>query len=325
MENKIQLFNLDKLRIAITNTCNLSCFYCHNEGQKLNCKAKFLPLSYIQTMVKWLQKNHVSAGHINITGGEPMLHPDLKEIIKELRKLTPKIRLNTNATLLTKENIVELHELGVESLKIGIDTVYAKQTKPNIYTTKTNVDQMLENIKFASTLMKVVLNTVVTKFNYKDIDKIVEFAKQTNLKRIKIIKLNDVNSRDYNDKEQIAADFKTNQIEGDWYYYFFTKYVTQAVKTENSPHKGRTDLWMKDGFEIRLCDDVCSYSACGNMYTEIDSNGDLVICQRKAITAPLSFDGDFDTVSQKIISANSKMCNALTGVNLYNDYKPTTI
>jgi GTP 3',8-cyclase len=311
-KEKIHLFNKDKLRIAITNTCNLSCFYCHNEGQELNCNAKFLPLSYIKDMTNWLLKNNIRVDYINITGGEPLLHPDILEIVKELTKLTNKIRLNTNATLLNKELIDKLKDAGVYSLKIGIDSIYAKQSKPSIYTSAENINNIIDMIKYASLKMGVVLNTVVSKFNYKDIDKMVNFAREAKLPRIKIIRLNDTNSRKLNNNENISEDFKTNQEEGNWYYYFFTKYVTSASKTENHADKGRTDLYFDDGFQIRLCDDICEYGACGNMYTEIDADGNVLICQRHNISLPISFKYEDKIIFETIEKANKKMCNSIT-------------
>lgn len=324
MEEKIELFNSNKLRLAVTNACNLSCFYCHNEGQKIDCVKTYISLDYVKSMVNWIINNNIRVDYINVTGGEPMVHPQIIEIIDELKKLNCKIRLNTNATLLTKEKVDELKEHGVYSLKVGIDSVFAKQTKPSVYSTNTSVEKVLEILKYASTKMGVVLNTVTTKFNYKDIDKIINFAKESKIGRVKIIKLNDTNSRGYNDKNDLSDDIKTSQPEASWYYYFFTKYVTLASKTVNNPYKGRTDLYFDDKFEIRLCDDICTHGACGNMYTEIDCFGNVLICQRNNISVPVNFNDSFEAVSKVIKNANSSMCNSKTKNYKYRDKKYDT-
>ena len=321
MEESKTLFNLNKLRVAITNACNLSCFYCHNEGQDLNCKKTFLSLKYVQNMVDWIIKNNVKVDYINITGGEPMVHPQIFEIIDELNKLNCKIRLNTNATLLSEEIVDKLKNHGVYSLKIGIDSLFAKQTKPNVYKAEINISNVLNILNYASKKMGVVLNTVVTKFNYKDIDKIIEFARKTKINRLKIIKLNDTNSRGYNQRDDISNDLKTSQPEANWYYYFFTKYVTLASKTVNNPYKGRTDLYFDDKFEIRLCDDICTHGACGNMYTEINCLGEILICQRLNKSLPIDFNNSYDNVANIITHANSLMCNSKTNYYKYRDKK----
>lgn len=56
MTEKVELFNQNKLRIALTNACNLSCFYCHNEGQKIGCAKQFLSYQYTKQMVEFIIK-----------------------------------------------------------------------------------------------------------------------------------------------------------------------------------------------------------------------------------------------------------------------------
>lgn len=299
----------NKLRLAITNTCNLSCFYCHNEGQEIGCKAQFISLQYVKEMCKWFRENKVYVESVNLTGGEPLLHPELIAIIDEVASITDEIRINTNATLLTKQLIDTFVEHGVFALKIGIDSLYAEQSKPSIYHNKTNLNHIVDMIKYANKHMRVVLNTVVTKFNYDKIDYMVEFAKKVSIPRIKIIRLHDVDSRGLNSQD-VPDEFKTNQKEGECYYYFFSKYVARATKIDNHPLKGRTDVFFEDGFEIRFCEDICTFGACGNMFTEIDSFGNIIICPKYHVSKHIDFSKSFEEVKEIIEFAKSKTCNA---------------
>ncbi len=302
----------NKLRLAITNSCNLSCFYCHNEGQKIDCKANFISLQYVKELCKWFRDNEVYVESVNLTGGEPLLHPKLINIIDEISTITDEIRINTNGTLLTKELIDTLVEHKVFELKIGIDSLYAEQTKPNIYTKNLDINEIIDMIKYANNYMRVILNTVVTKFNYDKIDDIIEFARKTGIPRIKIIKLNDVDSRGLN-TQNVSEDLKTNQKEGEWYYYFYAKYVQQAVKVYNHTLKGRTDIVLKDGFEIRFCEDVCTFGACGNMFTVIDSFGNVIICPKYHISKHIDFKSKYETIRNIIKDTKNKTCNAEEG------------
>lgn len=311
MRKKKNVLIQDRLRIAITNTCNLSCFYCHNEGQELNCKARFLSLDYIKDMCNWFKNNNIYVKAVNITGGEPLLHPQLFEIIDEVKEITEDVRINTNGTLLTKEMIDKFVEHKVSTIKVGIDSLYTKQSKPNVYQTKSNVDKIIEMIKYANERMKVVLNTVVTKFNYTMIDEMIEFAKKTDIPRLKIIRLHNVDSRGFNSKD-VESDLKTDQKEGEWYYYFYSKYIAQATFVENNRFKGRTDAIFDDGFTIRFCEDICNFGACGNMFTEIDSSGNIIICPKYYVSKRIDFKDDYETVRGIIELAKKKMCNAKT-------------
>ncbi len=58
---------------------------------------------------------------ITISGGEPLLHPELDEIIRHIRKRGMMAGLITNGFFLNKERIERLNEAGLEHLQISID------------------------------------------------------------------------------------------------------------------------------------------------------------------------------------------------------------
>ena len=60
---------------------------------------------------------------ITLTGGEPLLHPDIEDIIRHIRKHNMIITLITNGYLLTKKKIQELNEAGLQGLQISIDNI----------------------------------------------------------------------------------------------------------------------------------------------------------------------------------------------------------
>ena len=277
---KKEVIITNKLRIAITNQCNLSCFYCHNEGQE-HCQAKkYLSLDYIKQLSKWFVDNDVYVQVLNITGGEPLLHKDLIPILDECRKFTDVIHLNTNATLLSKEKIDQLKAHGVTDIKVGIDSVFAKQSKPNIYTSPIGIEKVLENIKYANSIMGVELNTVLTHYNHEDIDKMIEFANEAKVNSIKVIQLFDFDPYKYNDRSDKEASLKTNDTKvQDYFFDVRQKYLDQAFHYDWYPSKGRVSIFLRreDGseFELLFCEDVCNSGACGNMFTPIDADGNL--------------------------------------------------
>src|SRR5437879_9153639 len=60
---------------------------------------------------------------ITISGGEPLLHPELDEIIRRIRKNGSIAGLITNGYLLTADRIEKLNRAGLEWLQISIDNV----------------------------------------------------------------------------------------------------------------------------------------------------------------------------------------------------------
>jgi cyclic pyranopterin phosphate synthase len=104
-QDSFQVFNSNggKFRLAILNACNLDCFFCHNEGMD-NPR---VPGARVQRPVlttddliaiasAWAR---LGGDQINITGGEPMAHPELAAIVGGIDKRSSRIALNSNAVL----------------------------------------------------------------------------------------------------------------------------------------------------------------------------------------------------------------------------------
>jgi MoaA/NifB/PqqE/SkfB family radical SAM enzyme len=65
----------------------------------------------------------LKTGVITLSGGEPLLHPELDEIIRGIRSNATLAGLITNGYLLTAERVDRLNEAGLDYLQISIDNV----------------------------------------------------------------------------------------------------------------------------------------------------------------------------------------------------------
>jgi len=97
--------------------CNLACEYC-NEYDDFS---KPVPTESMFQRVDKLGELGTSV--VTISGGEPLLHPELDEIIRRIRKNGSIAGLITNGYLLTAERIEKLNRAGLEWLQISIDNV----------------------------------------------------------------------------------------------------------------------------------------------------------------------------------------------------------
>src|SRR3954467_13721498 len=97
--------------------CNLSCAYC-NEYDNFS---KPVPLETILGRLELL--GNLKTGVITLSGGEPLLHPDLDDIIRGIRRNATLAGLITNGYLLTAERIHRLNDAGLDYLQISIDNV----------------------------------------------------------------------------------------------------------------------------------------------------------------------------------------------------------
>src|SRR6202790_5065846 len=97
--------------------CNLSCAYC-NEYDKVSDP---VPTAEMLRRIEILAG--MGTGIITISGGEPLLHPELDQIISAIRSHGAIATIITNGYLLTPERIQRLNRAGLEHLQISIDNV----------------------------------------------------------------------------------------------------------------------------------------------------------------------------------------------------------
>ncbi len=97
--------------------CNLSCAYC-NEYDKVS---EPVPTDEMVRRIDKLAALGTTA--ITLSGGEPLLHPGLDEIIRRIRSHGILATLITNGYLLTTERIEKLNDAGLDYLQISIDNV----------------------------------------------------------------------------------------------------------------------------------------------------------------------------------------------------------
>jgi MoaA/NifB/PqqE/SkfB family radical SAM enzyme len=97
--------------------CNLACAYCN----EFDSTSK--PVA-IETMYQRLDKlAALGTSVVTISGGEPILHPELDEIIRRIRRNGMIAGLITNGYLLTAERIQRLNRAGLDHMQISIDNV----------------------------------------------------------------------------------------------------------------------------------------------------------------------------------------------------------
>lgn len=105
-----------KITLCITQTCNLQCKYCYAD-----CKNELAQREL--SINEWLQfiSYLVDNGFIQlyIEGGEPLFRPDFLDILRYCgRKLMTLVR--TNGTLLTRQTVQALKDLGVGRILVDV-------------------------------------------------------------------------------------------------------------------------------------------------------------------------------------------------------------
>jgi MoaA/NifB/PqqE/SkfB family radical SAM enzyme len=117
-------------QFALNNACNARCGFCGFALDKLPRKDwHYVEREGALEAIDILYRQAVR--YLVLTGGEPMLHPDLIEIVQRASGLGMKVLLVTNAGLLKPHRIYELADAGLSSFIISIDAADAETHERN--------------------------------------------------------------------------------------------------------------------------------------------------------------------------------------------------
>ena len=112
----------DYLRISLTDKCNLRCSYCNPidlpKGHFANSNK--MSVDEIDTIAGVFVQLGVKK--IRLTGGEPLVRKDAKEIIRRLSKYPVELVITTNGVFV-HEFIDKFREAGIQSVNVSLDSL----------------------------------------------------------------------------------------------------------------------------------------------------------------------------------------------------------
>ncbi|MCT7949004.1 GTP 3',8-cyclase MoaA [Ancylothrix sp. C2] len=116
---------VDYLRISLIDRCNFNCLYCMPEGAELDyiLKQNLLSNSELLTLI---QEVFIPVGfqRFRLTGGEPLMRPNLVQLVREISLLpeTRDLSLTTNGFLLAPL-AQDLYDAGLRRINISLDSL----------------------------------------------------------------------------------------------------------------------------------------------------------------------------------------------------------
>lgn len=118
-----QLFRQPKLRFLffeLTDQCNLNCLHCGSGCTETH--HTYLPMDAIsKVMCSVASESQPDSIMICITGGEPMLHPHIYDVIKLSKELGFAVGMTSNGTLIDDKAAARLVRSGLETISISVD------------------------------------------------------------------------------------------------------------------------------------------------------------------------------------------------------------
>src|SRR6202451_806443 len=138
-------------QIVPARFCNLSCGYC-NEYDKVS---EPVPLDEMLRRVNHLGR--LGTAMIGISGGEPLTHPQLHDIIVRMRKTGAIAGMITNGFLLSPERIERLNKAGLDHMQISIDNLEPDEvSKKSLKTLDKRLQMLADYAEFHVNINSVV-------------------------------------------------------------------------------------------------------------------------------------------------------------------------
>ena len=176
--------------IIFTPGCNMRCKFCHNKEFVLPEEIKQLRPSFVpqEAVLNFLKSRKGKLDGVVISGGEPTVQPDLKDFIKEVRKMNFLVKLDTNGNLpdimkeLVSEGLVDYIAMDVKTTLENYKDLVGDLANPKKIEESINfLKQGTINYEFRTTIIDGVHTTDIIK----EMAKVLEEADKLYLQKFR--------------------------------------------------------------------------------------------------------------------------------------------
>ena len=114
------------IAVNLTERCNLNCEHCYMDAvQKATARDDELSAGELAALLADIGRE-APGTIVVLTGGEPLMHPDVEEIVRAGKASGLRMVIGTNGVLLSEARIRRLRDLGLEGVGISLDSVRAE-------------------------------------------------------------------------------------------------------------------------------------------------------------------------------------------------------
>jgi len=183
--------DIKQVYLELTTKCNLSCKTCVRNSI-IDFKPQDMQEKIFNAIYKELKKISTLERIVLLGFGEALFHPKFFSFLEKLKKINCKIVLITNALILSKKNSQRLLQSPPDEIYFSWDDdIQGNEIKIR---TGNNADKFKENLEYFLNLsqtaeIKTGLEIVASKYNYKSIQEIIDYARSINIQEIIITNL----------------------------------------------------------------------------------------------------------------------------------------
>ena len=164
----------------ITHLCNLRCTHCYQEEYN-NHMSKENFYAVLDKLEEFLKDTELIP-QINLTGGEPLLHPDFFEFAHEIKKRNFKLGILTNGTLIDEEMASKIKSLNPVFVQVSLDGIESTHDKIRGLGSFQKALLGIDNLKKHN--VKVLVSFTAQKGNYKDLKELATICKKHHVDKL---------------------------------------------------------------------------------------------------------------------------------------------
>lgn len=183
-----------EIHFEIGNQCLLKCRHCSSLASEAGEKMKYSE----QDIVNFL-KSIEGKKEVFLTGGEPLLYPNLAKLLENLQVQIPDLELGLFTTGILKRNEEEMSisekyakELAKCGLKVCYLSVYSNEEQEHDWMTRLqgSFEMLNKSIKYLQSAgIEIRFNSVVTAKNMQFFEKLIKYAESMGVSEVRILKL----------------------------------------------------------------------------------------------------------------------------------------
>jgi radical SAM protein with 4Fe4S-binding SPASM domain len=173
-------------QIEITNRCNFNCVMC----QRIPLKVPLKDMDY--ALYKKIINKIDKVNEVILTGwGEPLMHPNLLEMIKYAKTHHKRVSITSNGSLLTGKAIDDLIETKIDSISFSVDEIVPgnkTQTHP-VQKQLENIKKFVKELKEKKALTQVIIQSTLHKGREHNLTEVIKWAYEAGADMVNINRL----------------------------------------------------------------------------------------------------------------------------------------
>jgi len=187
-----KFYPLRTIYFYVTSGCNLNCIHCWISANREKDNPLFLDFELFKSIIE--QAIPLGLSSVKLTGGEPLLHPSIEDMIVFIKNRNLSLFLETNGTLISSEIVELLADFPGVRVSVSLDSA-TSEVHENIRGKKEIFQTIVENItKLTEAGVKVQIIMTVMKKNRDQIEPLINLSETLGVATLKFNILQPVGS-----------------------------------------------------------------------------------------------------------------------------------